>query len=377
MREPIRVLQVLGGTGLGGAESRVMDLYRNMDRDRVQFDFAVHTEKKGYFDDEIRRLGGRIYPLPRFRIYNWRAYRRAWKRFFETHPGYACVHGHMTSTAALYLPAAKRGGAALTVAHARSAGTDRGAKGLATRLLRRGLWKKADICLACSALAGQAVFGKRAWERGLVHVVPNAIEVEKYAYDPEKREKMRGRLGLSDRFVVGHVGRFNVMKNHLFLVEVFHQICRKRPDATLLLLGEGDCMEAARRRAEELSVSERVIFAGNKGNAEDYYQAMDLLIFPSLYEGLPGTVLEAQAAGLPCLMSDTITGEVALTELVETESLGQTAQEWAKRALALTEKAGQRRSRLEQIRAAGFDAKQQALSLEQFYRTGKGEGLWR
>ena len=126
MKEPIRVLQVLGTTGLGGAESRVMDLYRNIDRERVQFDFAVHTSKKGYFDEEIEALGGHIYRLPRFQVYNWIPYRTAWRSFFKEHPGYACVHGHMTSTASIYLPEAKRAKIALTAAHARSAGTEGG-----------------------------------------------------------------------------------------------------------------------------------------------------------------------------------------------------------------------------------------------------------
>ena len=132
MKEPIRVLQVLGTTGLGGAESRVMDLYRNIDRERVQFDFAVHTSKKGYFDEEIEALGGHIYRLPRFRVYNWIPYRAAWRSFFKEHSEYACVHGHMTSTASIYLPEAKRGKIALTAAHARSAGTEGGVKGMMT-----------------------------------------------------------------------------------------------------------------------------------------------------------------------------------------------------------------------------------------------------
>ena len=157
MGKTIRVLQVLGGTNLGGAESRVMDLYRNMDRDRIQFDFAVHGQQQGYFDEEIRKLGGRIYRLPRFVGANWTAYRKAWRVFFASHPGYACVHGHMTSTASIYLPEAKRAGVPLTIAHARSAGVDAGPKGWLTRQLRRSLWKRADVCLAASKEAGRAL----------------------------------------------------------------------------------------------------------------------------------------------------------------------------------------------------------------------------
>lgn len=376
MADPIRVLQVLGTTGLGGAESRVMDSYRNMDRTRIQFDFAVHSSKEGYFDGEITALGGNIYRLPRFKGYNVISYRKAWKDFFLSHPGYVCVHGHMTSTACFYLPIAKKAGVARTAAHARSAGTDKGARGMLTRLLRKKLWKKTDFCLACSALAGQAVFGKKAWELGKVHVIPNAIEVEKYAYNAQKRKEMREQLGLSKKLVIGHVGRFNAVKNHLFLLDIFEKIHEKRPDSVLLLLGEGDCMEAAKQKAAEQRLSGDVIFAGNQGNVQDYYQAMDFLVFPSLYEGLPGTVLEAQAAGLPCLMSDTITEEVMLTGLVEAMSLTKSAEKWAENVLRRTEEAAgyARKDHLEEIRKAGFDVKQQAGCLALFYE--RGEPLW-
>ncbi len=129
MKEPIRVLQVLGGTNLGGAESRVMDSYRHMDRDKIQFDFCVHTEERGFFDEEIERLGGHVYRVPRFRVLNWVSYRKVRKDFFREHPGYRAVHGHMTSTASIYLPIAKKEGVPLTIAHARSAGVDPGMKG--------------------------------------------------------------------------------------------------------------------------------------------------------------------------------------------------------------------------------------------------------
>ena len=148
------MLQVLGGTSLGGAESRVMDSYRHLDRSRIQFDFCVHSQEEGFFDKEIESLGGHIYRVPRFQVVNWLAYRNAWKDLFREHPGYVAVHGHMTSTASIYLPIAKAAGVPLTIAHARSAGVDPGLKGVMTRFLRRNLGKKADVCLTCSRLAG-------------------------------------------------------------------------------------------------------------------------------------------------------------------------------------------------------------------------------
>lgn len=367
--DPIRVLQVLGGTNLGGAESRVMDLYRSMDRTRVQFDFAVHTTQKGFFDEEIRELGGKIYALPRFNGYNLWAYRKAWKRFFEEHPGYAFVHGHMTSTASVYLPAAKRSGVPVTAAHARSAGVDGGLKGVLTRVMRLPLWKRADYCLAASALAGEAVFGKKAVRQGKVIVLPNAIAASKYAYDPVRREKLRAELGVGNALVLGHVGRFHPCKNHGFLLEVFVEVCRRKPDSYLILLGEGGGMEEIRQRARESGVEDRVLFLGNRANVQDYYQAMDLFVFPSFYEGLPGTVLEAQTAGLPCLISDRITPEVCVTDLAKRLALEEGAAVWAEEILTAAQR-DCRKSRLEQIRESGFDTQRQAAFMQQFYETG-------
>ena len=162
MAQPVGVLHVLGGTNLGGAESRIMDLYRHIDRNKVQFDFLVHTGREGYFDKEIKELGGRIYRVPRFRLYNYFTYKKAVKAFFQAHREYQVIQGHMTSTASIYLPAAKNAGIPVTIAHARSAGVDKGIKGIATRILRKNLWKKADFLFTCSKIAGVSLFVKNA-----------------------------------------------------------------------------------------------------------------------------------------------------------------------------------------------------------------------
>ena len=191
MTEPIRVLHVLGGLSIGGAESRIMDLYRNMDRKKIQFDFLIHTTEKQHFEEEVTKLGGKIYRVPRFKVYNWFSYEKALKQFFSHHKEFRAVHGHMTSTASIYLPIAKKAGIPITIAHSRSAGVDGGIKGVVTKILRRSLKHKADYCLACSKEAGEAVFGKKWVEQGKVQVIPNAIETEKYVYDIKAREDMR------------------------------------------------------------------------------------------------------------------------------------------------------------------------------------------
>lgn len=369
MTEPIRILHVLGGISLGGAESRIMDLYRHIDRDSIQFDFLIHQTEKGYYEEEIEALGGRIYRVPRFRLYNIAAYKKALRAFFSGHREFKAVHGHMTSTAALYLPIAKKCGVPVTIAHARSAGVDKGIKGVATRLLRIPLRKRCDHMFACSMLAAESVFGMENAHAGRVKIVPNAIDVKQFTYQEETRIRMRRELSLEDKFVVGHVGRFHYAKNHEYLLAVFQKIVSRKSNAVLLLLGEGSRMEEMKERASALGVADKVIFCGNQKETWNYYQAMDFFVFPSRFEGLPGTVVEAQGAGLRCLISDTIASEVKITELVASLSIEDKPEKWAE--YVLEHEMYERKDRYEQIAAAGFDVSGQAAWYENFYRYGK------
>ena len=368
MLEPIRVLHVLGATNIGGAESRIMDMYRNIDKEKVQFDFLVHTEKEGFFNKEIRELGGRIYSVPRFRMYNYFAYKKALEKFFETHSEFKAVHGHMTSTAAIYLPIAKKEGIPMTIAHARSAGVDQGIKGKLTKWLRKHLSERTDYCFACSRIAGEAVFGEKCIKGGKVKVIPNAIEVAKFQYDSDLREEMRKELGVQEAFVIGHVGRFHYAKNHEFLVQIFAEIKKQKENAVLLLLGDGGLMTDVKAQVKQLGLEDSVLFMGNQNDVSKYYQAMDYLVFPSRFEGMPGTIVEAQAAGLPSLISDTITGEVKVTELVQYASLNESAKQWADKICAGKET--ERRSRMDELGTAGFDVTVQIKWYEKFYTKG-------
>lgn len=372
MSEPIRILHVFGNVELGGAESRIMDLYRHIDRSRVQFDFLVHSDTEGHFEKEIRQLGGRIFRVPRFRIYNYFSYRKALQAFFARNHAYRAVQGHITSTAVIYLPIAKKAGIPVTIAHARSAGVDKGLKGWLTRWMRRKLPEKTDDMFTCSRLAGISVFGKKAVNDGKTRFVPNAIDCAAFAYNEEKRQEMREKLGLTGKYVIGHVGRFHYAKNHEYLLRVFETLVKgeeKKPagrEYALILLGEGAAMEAARQLAKSLGIEKRVHFLGNHSNIADYYQAMDYFVYPSRFEGLPGTIIEAQTNGLKCLMSDTICDEVKVTPLVETMSIEAEPELWAKR---IEENAGyERKSRVKEIQKAGFDVRAQAEEMMKFYQ---------
>ncbi|MGN0325571.1 MAG: glycosyltransferase, partial [Lachnospiraceae bacterium] len=239
MGEQIVVLQILSGLELGGAESRVMDLCRQMKDTEVQYAFLLHDKGPDFYEEEAKKLGCPVYRVPRFRLYNYAAYKRVLKQFFSEHPEINIVQGHMTSTAAIYLPIAKKCGVQATIAHARSAGVDPGLKGKLTKLLRRNLAKKTDYMWACSTEAAKAVYGEELYQNGKVKVLPNAIDVEKYVPSEHRKEtgrKLREKYHLKDRLVIGHVGSFRYAKNHEFLLEVFAEIRKQQENAVLLLV---------------------------------------------------------------------------------------------------------------------------------------------
>lgn len=373
MAQAMRVLHVVGKLNIGGAESRVMDLYRNINRDEIQFDFMQHTSEKCAFQDEVEALGGHVYHVPRFRVYNIFAYKKAWKKFFIEHPEIKIVHGHMTSTAAIYLPIAKKVGKCYTIAHARSAGVDQGIKGTFTRFLRRNLSKKCDQCFTCSDLAGVAVFGKDAVAQNKVKMIPNAIDVSKFDYNIEMRKKMRDKLGINDdAFVIGHVGRFDTVKNHSYMLQIL-QSCleinkenKKYSDVKMLFLGDGPLMQEIKSKAGKLNILDNIIFAGNQKNIQDYYQAFDYFILPSFYEGLPGTAIEAQASGLSGLLSDKITSEAIVTENMKLMSITAPSMDWAREIMNVDIE--KRVSMVTEVRQAGFDVKEQAKKMSDFYK---------
>lgn len=358
-QEPIRILHVVTYMGRGGLETTIMNYYRNIDRSKVQFDFLVHREYKADYDDEIRSLGGRIYRLPR--LIPWsREYREKLDRFFEEHKEYRIVHCHIDCMASIPLRAAKRVGIPVRIAHSHGASQNKNLKYLLKLYYRRLIPEMATALFACGREAGNWMF------RGAPYtIMRNAINTERFLYDPAKAAEMRQLLGLEEKFVVGHVGHFRVEKNHLFLLEAFAALVKKDPESRLLLVGEGIQMTACVARAEELGITDKVLFLGIRSDIPDLLQAMDVFALPSLYEGLPVTTVEAQAAGLPCVVSAGVPGECKLTEAVRQLSLEAGAEAWADMILCL--KGYPRKDNHQIVVDAGFDIRNNAKWLEEYY----------
>lgn len=366
MAEAIRILHVLRSLDRGGAETMLMNLYRQLDRAKVQFDFMVHTPEEGAYEAEIRELGGKIYRVPRYAGLNHFAYQTAWRLFLASHPEHRLVHGHLCGAASIYLGVANRFGR-ITVAHSHSTAS-RGSwlEQFAKRVLQWPLRYRADYLLACSDAAGRWLFGAEALKERRYLVLKNAIDVERYAFDAARRSQMRERLELQHKFVLGHVGSFTQPKNHRFLLEVFREVRQAGEDAMLLLVGDGELRPQVEKQLADLRLSRQVILTGVVPNVQDYLQAMDVFVFPSLFEGVPLTLLEAQASGLPCVISRAVNRESDVTGLLDFIPLEQSPALWAGRILR-HHAGSSRRERRKEIAAAGYDVKENARWLESFY----------
>ena len=330
MAEELHVLHVVGAMNIGGIENMLMTIMPYMRKKGIIFDFAVHGETIGVHEPIIKELGGKIYHLPKFVGVNIFAYLVAWRKLLVSHPELKIIHGHMTSTASIYLGLAKKYDR-VTIAHSHSTSTSGGRIVYGVkRLLEYPLRYISDYLCACSAAAADYRFGKGAHNRSNYYLWHNAINTEKFQFSAKKRKEYREKLGIMEHTVViGHVGRMIAAKNHSFLLEIFREYRRLNPDSKLLLLGDGPLRENVVRKAVELKVAVDTIFTGSVENTADYLSAMDVFCFPSVYEGLPVSLIEAQANERICLCSDVIPHEVRIADDLKFLSLSQSAKKWA------------------------------------------------
>lgn len=357
---PIRVLQVVTHMERGGLESTLMNYYRHIDRERVQFDFLVHRQERAAFDDEIESLGGKLYRLPR--LVPWsEGYLAALNHFFDEHPEYKIVHVHQDCLSSVILRAAAQHNIPVRIAHSHSANQDKNLKYPIKLWYKRSIPKYTTNLFACGKDAGDWMFGGTSYQ-----VINNAIDVTAYAYNLAKRQEVRRQLSLENKLTIGHVGRFNQPKNHPFLLDIFAALLKKEPNAVLLLVGGGEDMPKIQAKAHALGIAEHVRFLGVRSDVADLMQAMDVFVFPSLYEGLPVTMVEAQAAGLPCLISDKVPSECILTDgMVDILPLSANPETWADNILE--KRNFPRTDRRAEIAAHGFDITTEAVKLQEFY----------
>ena len=367
MNEIKRVLHVLGSMNKGGQETFIMNVYRNIDREKVQFDFLINcSTKRDDYEDEIIDLGGKIYRIPG-RSSNYLKHLKELREFFNTNKQYSIVHQHTDSNVGISsIISAKKHNINKIIYHSHSSKSLR--KGVFSRLFefiyKPRIKKYATDYFACSDLAAEHLFGKYI-DKTKIKIINNAIETEKFAYDENIREVKRKELGIEHKFVIGHVGRFFKVKNHAFLIDIFAEIHKQNSDAALLLVGEGKLQKEIEDKVDKLDLKDSVIFTGIRSDVNELLQAMDIFLLPSLWEGLPVVGVEAQASGLPCIISDNITKQAKITDLVEYISLEKSPLYWAERALYYH---GYTRQNMhDEMKKAGFDIKDLAHWFEEFY----------
>lgn len=321
--EPIRVAQVMGKMLGGGVESVVMNYYRHVDRSKVQFDFLVDSDSTLVPRKEIESLGGRVFVISPYQ--DILRYQRELETLFREQR-WLIVHSHVNALSVFPLMVAKRAGVPVRIAHSHStANPNELAKTAIKDVLRTQANRYPTARFACGRYAGEWLFG-----RGVpFEVMPNAIELGRFAFSSESRKNVRAELDIAESaFVVLHMGRFVEQKNHRFLLEVFAELLRLRPDTVLLLAGDGPLRAEMEQRAQSLGIAGSVRFLGQRPDADRLYSAADVFCLPSLYEGLPVVGVEAQAAGLPILLSDSVTREVLITSRVRMLPLSAGVRAW-------------------------------------------------
>lgn len=369
----IRILEAMHSLSGGGVESMMLGYLSHMDRTDLQFDFLVYGDQTGALEAQYEQMGCRILRVP-FRGKDPIGHMRKTKQIVRD-GGYDVVHSHQSQYGFLTLKYAKKYGVKTRVLHAHNAFPPESLPRKLFRIVGAALGKRyATDLFACSRDAGLWLYGQSAVEGGRVRVIPNAIELDRFAYDEALRAKMRTELLVNDHFVIGCVARFTEQKNHAFLLAIFSKILEKRPDALLLLAGDGELMDQTKALAQQMDITHAVRFLGVRTDVPALIQAMDAFVLPSRYEGLGIVFLEAQAAGLPTF-GPNIPGarDTVITDLMTALKPDQGAQAWADAVLGADGLKKPRSSPIEALQAAGYDILTQAKALERFYRDAKAE----
>lgn len=334
----VRVLQVVHQMNRAGLETLLMRIYRNIDRNKVQFDFLVHTDQPGHYDEEIRDLGGKIVCIPVSPNNNYLPYTKSLKRIILQNGPYICVHSHLLLLSGVILRVAYCANVPLRIAHSHTT-IDNKRNGFCRHVyrwcMRRLIRHYATHMFAVSRPAGEWLFGNNCWQDSRVQILHNALDLKPYEVLCPDRLKLRKELDLPiNGILLGHIGRFVKGKNHQKVLEIFNHLVKLQPTAHLILVGEGPTEGEVRSSIKSLGLQNQVSMLGVRSDIPKLLGALDLFLFPSLFEGLGIVLIEAQAAGVPCIVSNTVPFEADLgLGLVKFVPLSANSNVWARAAL--------------------------------------------
>ena len=356
----LRILQAVNIMDRAGLENMLMNYYRHIDRERIQFDFLTHRDCDGAYDREIRELGGNIYHAPRLYPQNLNKYNQFMTSFFYEHPEYRIIHSHIDAMSYFVLLTAQKNNVPVRIAHSHSSKLELDYKFIIKRYGRKKLPGVATECCACGKAAGKFMFPK-----GDFGIIRNAIELKKFQYNPEVRDDVRIKLGLNGKFVIGHVGRYCKIKNQLFLLDVFSEIKKIKSESILILVGKGPDEQLIRNKINKLKLEDSVILLIDRSDVDRLYQSFDIFVLPSLFEGVPVVGIEAQANGLPCIVSDKISEEIMITQNIQSMSIKAPAREWANKIVSCNLERNS--NSIQELSYAGYDIESEAKKLQNWY----------
>lgn len=360
-KNTVRVAQIIGKWVGGGVEAVVMNYYRNIDHEKIQFDFICDDDSTNIPYDEIEKMGGKVILIPPYqKIFK---YHKELKRVLKEGK-YQIVHSHINTLSVFSLFAAKCAKVPVRIAHSHSTTNKKEKnKNFIKQILRPFSKLFATDYMCCSELAGRWLFGDKEYDKGNVYVLNNAIDLEKFKYDENIRKEKRKELGIADEaMVIGHVGRFVEQKNHRFLIDIFNEIHKQNEKSILLLVGQGPLMEEIKEKVKKLGLEKQVIFLGQRNDINELYQAMDLFLFPSLYEGLGMVVIEAQCSNLPCVCSTEVPKTAVISKNISFVDLKESASLWKKECEKYY-KFFDRKNNIENAKKSGFDIVTEAKKL--------------
>lgn len=366
LNKPIVIAQIIGKWVGGGVESVIMNYYRNIDKSEVQFDFICDNDSTDIPYKEIEKLGGKVILIPPYqKIFK---YHRELKKVLKD-GNYKIVHSHINTLSVFSLFAAKCAGVPIRIAHSHSTTNKKEWKKNLLKIILRPLIKLfATDYMACTEHAGRWMFGDRQYEKGNVYLLNNAIDLEKFKYDETVRKEKRKELGIeNDTFVIGHVGRFVEQKNHKFLIDIFNELYKSNKKVMLLLVGQGPLMDEIKEKVKTLRLDKCVKFLGQRQDINDLYQAMDLFLFPSLYEGLGMVMIEAQCSGLQCICSTEVPKIVKITDKIYFIDLKESYSVWVSKINECIKKNNIRTIKNE-ITKSGYDIRKESYNLISKYK---------
>ena len=326
-QEPIRIAQIMGKWVGGGVEAVVMNYYRHIDKSKIQFDFICDEDSTNIPYDEIKKLGGKVILIPPYqKLFK---YHKVLKRVLKEGK-YKIVHSHINTLSVFSLWAAKSAKVPVRIAHSHSTTNKKEKKKNLLKKILRPLSKLfATNYMACTEHAGRWLFGNKTYDKGKVYLLNNAIDIEKYKFNEDIRKKLRKELKINkDTFVIGHIGRFVEQKNHRFLIDLFYEYQKKNKNSLLILVGQGPLLKEMQDKVRNYKMQNKVIFLGQRDDANELYQAFDMFILPSLYEGLGMVLIEAQCSGLFCIASSDVPIIAKISDNLEFINLNESQETW-------------------------------------------------